>query len=155
MGFGKSNGCVQASFACPIKSSPDKKVGDRWFLSRRPKGTWLVCMDADFWKSWEHDRWMSDPQKAGALVLFGTPSDNDRLSDDQKKHLAYAKHLTSETEVEEVIRGSLKRHWKAKSDNNHWLDASYMCDVAASMKGVRLVRNPQPKVIQASDWFKG
>jgi hypothetical protein len=38
MGFGRSNGCVQTSFACPIKSSPDKKVGDRWFLSRRPKG---------------------------------------------------------------------------------------------------------------------
>jgi hypothetical protein len=156
MGFGKSNGCVKTSFDCPVKSSPDKKVGDRWFLSKRPKGTWLVAMDSDFWKSWEHDRWMSDPNKNGSLQLWGTPGDERRLSDDQKKHMVYSKHIVSETEVEEVIKGVLKRSWKAKSDNNHYLDASYMSNVAASMKGVRLIRNPRPAApMEASEWFKG
>ena len=156
MGFGKSNGCVKTSFTSPTKSSPDKKVGDRWFLSKQPKGTWLVVMDSDFWKSWEHDRWMSDPNRNGSLQLWGEAGTGDRLSDDQKKHLTYSKHLTAEVEVEEVIKGVLKRSWKAKSDNNHYFDASYMSNVAASMKGVRLVRNPRPAAtIEAGQWFKG
>jgi phage terminase large subunit GpA-like protein len=158
MGFGKSNGCVQTSFTAPVHNTTDKKMGDRWFLSKRPKGTWLVAMDADFWKSWEHDRWMSDPNKAGTMLLFGDKSyrPDGRLSQDQKGHFAYSKHLTAEVEVEEVVKGVLKRYWKARSDSNHYFDASYMSDVAASMMGVRLVKGP---VVQASmnaaEWFKG
>jgi hypothetical protein len=155
MGFGKSNGCVKTNFSSPVKSTPDKKIGDRWFLSKQPKGTWLVAMDSDFWKSWEHDRWMSDPNKNGSLQLWGEHGEGKWLSDDEKKHLSYAKHLTAETEVEEVVNGVLKRSWKAKSDSNHYLDASYMSDVAASMKGVRLIKNPRPAAaIDAAEWFK-
>ncbi len=154
MGFGKSNGCVKTSFTAPVKPSSDKKPGDRWFLSRQPRGTWLVCGDADFWKSWEHDRWLTDPHKPGALVLWGKPGDGKRLSDDQKKHLAYSKHITAEIEVEEVVKGALKRHFKNKSDTNHFLDASYMSDVAASMRGIRLVKGPKPAAtIDAEEWF--
>ena len=99
---------------------------------------------------------MSDPNRNGSLQLWGEAGTGDRLSDDQKKHLTYSKHLTAEVEVEEVIKGVLKRSWKAKSDNNHYFDASYMSNVAASMKGVRLVRNPRPAAtIEAGQWFKG
>ena len=49
----------------------------------------------------------------------------------------------------------LKRHFKVKSDSNHFLDASYMSNVAASMKGVRLVKGPAPAAaIDAGEWFK-
>ena len=156
MGFGKSNGCVKTSFAAPLRPSPDKKPGDHWFLSRHPRGIWLVCGDADFWKSWEHDRWLTDSHKPGSLVNWGMPGDGKRLSDDQKKHLAYSKHLTAEIEVEEVVKGVLKRSFKAKSDTNHFLDASYMSNVAASMKGIRLVKGPKPAPpIDAAQWFGG
>ena len=156
MGFGKSNGCVKTSFSPVLKPTADKKPGDRWFLSRQPRGTWLVCGDADFWKSWEHDRWLTDPHKNGSLVLFGTAGDGKRLSDDQKRHLAYSKHITAEIEVEELVKGVLKRHFKNKSDSNHYLDASYMSDVAASMKGIRLVKGRQPtQAIDAAEWFGG
>lgn len=155
MGFGKSNGCVKTSFTAPVRSTADKKTGDHWFLSRQPRGTWLVAGDADFWKSWEHDRWLTDPHRAGALVLFGTAGDGKRLSDDQKRHLAYSKHITAEIEVEEVVKGVLKRHFKNKSDSNHFLDASYMSNVAASMKGIRLVKGHKPaETINAAQWFK-
>jgi hypothetical protein len=154
MGFGKSNGCVKTSFTAPLRNTPDKKIGDRWFLSRQPRGTWLVCGDADWWKAWEHDRWMTDPHRPGSLVLFGQAGDGKRLSDDQKRHLAYSKHSVAEIEVEEVIKGVLKRHFKNKSDSNHMLDASYMADVAASMKGVRLVKGPKPsEVVDAAEWY--
>lgn len=140
----------------PVKPTADKKTGDRWFLSRQPRGTWLVCGDADFWKSWEHDRWLTDAHKNGSLVLFGTAGDGKRLSDDQSRHLAYSKHITAEIEVEELVKGVLKRYFKNKSDSNHYLDASYMADVAASMKGIRLVKGRQPvQAIDAAEWFGG
>jgi hypothetical protein len=153
MGFGKSAGCAQANFNAPATVSDTKKPGDRWFLSRRPNGTWLVCMDSDHWKAWEHDRWMTSPDKPGSMALFGSEPDRmdphyrpDRLSSDQKGHFSYAKHITAEVEVEEVVKGRLKRYWKSKNDNNHYLDASYMSDVAASMCGlVTLVAPPKQR----------
>ena len=35
--------------------------------------------------------------------------------------------------------------WKAKSENTHWLDASYYANVAANMRGVRLSSSAPPK----------
>ena len=139
MGFGKSAGAVRANFTIPVEVTADRRPGHRWFLSRKPKGVWLACFDADYWKSYEHDRWMSDPTKADSFLLFGEASErSDKLSQDQKGHFSYSKHITSEIEVEEVIKGVLKRYWKAKSDTNHYLDASDMASVAASMKGLRI-----------------
>jgi hypothetical protein len=78
--------------------------------------------------------------------MFGQSSTRpDRLSDDEKRHHAYARHITNEIEVEEVVKGVLKRSWKAKNDNVHWLDASYYADVAANMKGIRLVNASVPQ----------
>jgi hypothetical protein len=139
MGFGRSSGCIQTNFSQVQRRTKDKKPGDGWFMSRQGK-TWLVCADADRWKAWEHDRWMTTPGRAGSLQMFGQPSERpDRLSDDEKHHHAYARHITNETEVEEVIKGVLKRKWKPKSDNVHWFDASYYANVAANMKGIRLM----------------
>ncbi len=157
MGFGRSAGCTSASFREPTKTQTDKRMGQRWFLSKRPRGVWLVCTDADHWKSFEHDRWMRDPNKPGALLLYGHGDEEhpERMSDDQKKHFSYAKHLTAEAEVEEVVAGKLKRYWKSKSDSNHYFDASYMTDVAATMVGVPLLATAArpPQVMEASQWF--
>ena len=63
------------------------------------------------------------------------------------------------TQVEEVIKGKLQRKWKAKNSNNHWLDAAYMSDVAASMLGVRLLKQENPaaageaKATAAGGWM--
>lgn len=137
MGFGKSSGCTQANFSEAQRSTADKRVGNGWFLSRK-SGLWLVCADADRWKAWEHDRWLSDPDKPGALHMWGRPSENpDRLSDDQSAHHSYARHIVSESEVDEVHKGSMRRRWKAKSANNHWLDASWYASVAMSVRGLQ------------------
>jgi hypothetical protein len=157
MGFGRSAGCTSAAFREPTKTQHEKRMGQRWFLSKRPRGVWLVCTDADFWKSYEHDHWMRDPAKPGALLLYGHGDEEhpERMSDDQKKHFSYAKHLTAETEVEEVVKGALKRYWKSKSDSNHYLDASYMTDVAATMLGVPLLGTAAraPQIVTAGEWF--
>jgi hypothetical protein len=139
MGFGKSNGCTQANFTDIQRRTPDKKPGDGWFLSKKGR-IWLVCADADRWKAWEHDRWMTAVGKPGCMTLFGTGGEpGGRLSDDEKAHHAYARHICNEVEVEEPVKGRIKRYWKAKSDNTHWLDASYYSDVAANMEGIKLL----------------
>jgi hypothetical protein len=141
MGFGKSGGCVQANFSEILRRSRTKKPGDGWFESKSDKGSWYVAMDTDRWKAWEHDRWMTTPGMPGSLQGFGEPSTkHDRLSDDEKVHTSYAHHITNEKEVEEIVRGQLKRYWKAKG-SNHWLDASYMSNVAANMLGIKLLNN--------------
>lgn len=138
MGFGKSSGCTQANFNDVQRRTLDRKPGNGWFLSRRGK-LWLVCADTDRWKAWEHDRWMTTPGKPLSLQMFGQPSEKpDRLSDDEKSHHAYAHHIVSEVEVEEPYKGTVRRVWKPKNKNTHWLDASYYSDVAAAMKGIKI-----------------
>jgi hypothetical protein len=144
-GLGKSAGCVSASFTDAQKATRDRTPGDGWFITRcgaPGEQLSLVSMDTDRWKAWEHDRWMTDPGQVGALTLFGQPSENTGyLSYDQKSHWQYARHITAEVEAEEIHKGALKRMWKVKSPENHWLDASYMSDVAANICGIKLLRS--------------
>lgn len=146
MGFGKSAGCTQANFSRDQKPSDSKYVGDGWTLVEVDRinwpGIWRANMEADKWKAWEHDRWMTDPAKPGCMFLYGDSSDDPRrLSSDERDHMTYAKQIVAEIEIEEVHKGVLRRRWHSKSDKNHFLDASYMCDVAANMKGIRLLRD--------------
>ena len=60
------------------------------------------------------------------------------MSDDEKAHHAYARHITNEIEIEEPHKGTVRRLWKPKSENTHWLDASYYSDVAAGIKGIQI-----------------
>ena len=141
IGHGRSSGNITTNFRSPVASSPQKVIGWRFFLAIRPNGTgWLVHMDADHWKAWEHDRWMSDPDKPGGMTVFGTKTPwEDRLGPDEKAHHAFARHICAEIEVEEPDKqGVMKRYWKPKSDNNHWFDAAYRSNVAAAMAGVQM-----------------
>ncbi len=141
MGFGKSSGCVKTSFNSPVRVTNDRRPGDGWFLSARPGGVWLCGMDADRWKGWEHDRWMTPPDQPGTCLLFGDLGIGDRLSDDQKGHFSFAKHITAEIEIEDPTKNKgMVRRWKVKSNTNHYFDASYMADVAANMCGITLLR---------------
>jgi len=149
MGFGKSAGCAKANFSPVSKQTESRIPGDGWFFSRVDDSFWFCAMDADRWKAWEHDRWMTAPDRPGAMRLYGEPSQvPGRLSFDQKGHFSYSKHITAEIEVEEPVKNGLVRKWKSKSDNNHWLDASYMANVAGHIKGIRLLqpkREPKPQ----------
>jgi phage terminase large subunit GpA-like protein len=131
------------AYRAPEANGKKVLVGSHWHMSfLEAKGVWLVGLDADYWKRWVHDRFMTSlvnedgtPYR-GSLGLFGA---------DDRKHLSYAKHLTAETEVEEFVKGKgLKRLWKKTNRNNHWFDATYMACAAASMNGVELLTRPDP-----------
>jgi phage terminase large subunit GpA-like protein len=99
----------------------------------------LVTASADQWKAWEHDRWMTARDKPGCMFLYGEPGESELLSPDQRAHGHYAHHICAEVEVEEEYKGALRRRWASKNKENHWLDASYYADVAAAIKGVRVL----------------
>jgi len=162
MGFGKSRGCAKTNFSDQVHTSADRKPGDGWFLSRRPKGVWLVCCDTDRWKRWEHDRWMTPEGRPGCMSIFGEPvkeRDFRRMTDGQREILAYAHHIVAEVEREDPVKGVIVRKWVAKSNNNHWLDASYLSDVAANLKGISLLKTDDGKmarkaaVVAAGGWM--
>lgn len=138
MGQPTKAGPIQAKFYAPVRNTMDQRTGDGWYERRQPKGIWLVSMHTDRWKLWEHDRWMTATDQPGTMFLWGEPG-GARLSEDQKQHHSYAHHIVAEVESETVRKGVRTREWLVKSDNNHWLDASYMADVAANMMGIRLV----------------
>lgn len=139
MGVGAQSGRIRTNFRQPLVNTHDRHAGDGWFEQRQPGNVWLVNMDTNRWKTWEHDRWMTATDKPGVLFMYGDGGDGKQLTPDQKAHHSYAHHIVAEIEIETIKRGVLVREWKAKSPNNHWLDASYMADVAASMKGIRLL----------------
>ncbi len=74
-----------------------KHVGEGFHINRlRAERIFLAEVDADYWKTWVHQR-LSTPQgKEGAMTLFQAAP---------QEHLALAKHLTAETKTEEFVSG--------------------------------------------------
>lgn len=138
LGHGKSSGCTTANFRDVFTRTPNRKPGDGWFETRSPGGIWVVNTDADRWKAWEHDRWMSPTGTPGSLQMFG---ERDMTIQQERAHRAethaYSHSVCNEKEVEEIVRGTLKRYWKTFGPN-HWLDASALSDVAANILGLRI-----------------
>lgn len=153
MGFGKSAGCVRTSWRDVTTATDKVKPGDGYRLVKRGR-LWLVEADADRWKSYEHARWMTGPGRPGRLEIFGELDElaerQGRMSDDQKRHFAYAKHITNEIEIEEPYKGTLRRRWKSVSDNNHWLDASAYSDVGARIRGITIAVQAAPQKTAAA-----
>jgi hypothetical protein len=99
---------------------------------------WLYELDTDYWKQFVHERFLTptfDDQnflRRGALSLFTQPGD--------RKHTSFAQHVVAEELVSEFKEGKgLKTYWHPVSENNHWLDATYMASAAASARGVYLL----------------
>jgi hypothetical protein len=147
-GVGQSNGCVRGRYIHMQKRTPTCKPGDGWNLSLQlPARVWLVNCDTDRWKAFEHARWMTPMGEPGAASLFGSMTDEERKIIKQRlprmsqEHHGFAAHITAEVQVEEVVRETLRTYWKLKASRaqNHYLDAAYMSDVAASMRGIRLL----------------
>jgi hypothetical protein len=99
---------------------------------------WLYEMDTDYWKQFIHERFLTptfDEQnflRRGALSLFVQPND--------RKHTSFAQHIAAEELVSEFKEGKgVKTSWNKISENNHWLDATYMAAAAASARGIYLL----------------
>jgi phage terminase large subunit GpA-like protein len=103
---------------------------------------WLYDLDTDYWKQFVHERFLTPTfdeknlLRRGALSLFVQPND--------RKHTSFANHITAEELVTEFKEGKgVKTYWDPTSDNNHWLDATYMAAAAAGARGIYLL-TPTP-----------
>lgn len=132
----------------PKKTGPVVvKIGEGYHISRlQAKRTYLVEVDADFWKSWVHERLTlelppeGDPAApvAGVMTFYQGAATNE--------HRTLAHHLTAEKQVEEFVAGKgTVRRWALVRRNNHWLDAIYNAAAAAHFCGVRVVKESVPE----------
>lgn len=118
------------------KAGKDCQVGHDWFISRQPAGVRLVNMHSDHWKRAVHDGFSAPPGAAGSLSLYhAAPLD----------HVQFARQITAEREDEGFQPGvGTTRWWTVIRKDNHYLDCTYGCHVAADMLGIRLVKDPKP-----------
>lgn len=90
-----------------------------------------VVYDTNFWKSFMAARWLATMGDRASLALWGR---------DPARHLCYAEHLCAEYRVPTEGRGRKVDEWKLRPEahDNHWLDCTVGCVVAASLLGVAL-----------------
>ena len=92
----------------------------------------VVEVNADYWKSWVHQRFRTPGTEPGSLTLFHSPSANE--------HHAFAKHITAEKQLEEFIAGKgMQVRWDRIRRDNHWFDCSYLACAAGSFCGARII----------------
>lgn len=133
------------------KKSNLRGVGEAYSFHRmHDKGVLLVEINADYWKSWVHQRLSTPVEKPGAMTLFQLPP---------YEHLSLAKHLTAERKIEEFVTGKgVVTRWERIRKNNHWFDALYNACAAGHAAGVRLLPEervkPNPPIRRESEPVK-
>ncbi len=104
-----------------------------------PEKVNLFEMDADYWKSWVHQRLETPIDMPGAMTFYRAPS---------QEHMTLVKHLTAERKSEEFVAGKgVVTRWERVRKATHFLDCMYNAAVAGYQRGARLPDEPplQPK----------
>jgi len=94
----------------------------------------LVHINADFWKTWVHERLAQPIDQPGSVCLYDSP--------DRNEHITFAKHMTSEKAERRFVpgRGDVQV-WVRKSRVNHLLDCFYIAAAASHLSGARLIED--------------
>jgi phage terminase large subunit GpA-like protein len=106
----------------------ERPPGDHCYMPST-KGTRefpYVMIDTNHWKSFVHGALLTAPGDPGALTLFG---------DNATQHALFASHITAETyKTPKSEQGIPVSEWtlRPQRPDNHWLDATVICAVAAS-----------------------
>lgn len=107
-----------------------RKLGEHYhFVHHKEQEFILVEMDANYWKSRTHERFVLPASDPGALTLFSAP---------MAEHTKFAKHMVSEKQVEKYDPGKgTVRVWERVSRANHWFDAMSLAMAAGHFVGER------------------
>ena len=113
------------------KPQKGDRFGFNWRLSRIPDNPKRrrAAYDANFWKSFVHERMMFPTGDRGGLTVFkAPPGDHDMFAD----------QFCAERPVKVEAKGRSVIQWGAdpSSPDNHYLDCVAGCAVAASISGV-------------------
>ncbi len=145
-GFGQGRGKFHQG-----KETATRRIGEQWAKVRQDdagyRDIWLHEFDADHWKRFVHQRFLTPSRddngdyRCGSMSLFQSPQSH--------RHAKYARQVANEVWIEEFIPGKgPKRYWD-KRGANHWLDASAMACVAMSMIGVRVVGGQRKRSVKS------
>ena len=116
-----------------IKRAAGERVGLNWRIPsvQGKRAARHVSFDSNWWKSFLRHRLLAPPGERGAMLLFGC---------DPAAHQLFGEHISSEYSVRTAGRGREVDEWKLRPDrhDNHWLDTTVGCCVAASICGCAL-----------------
>lgn len=137
LGFGTGQQYVRAYWRPKERSAEIAVIGEGYHIRRqRSPRVNVVHVDADFWKSWAHERWSTPLGTPGAATLFHA---------EPHEHLTFAKHLTAEEQRTEFKpKHGMVTVWVRKNRANHFLDAYSLACAAGHYAGARLIDDPQP-----------
>lgn len=143
VGHGEGTQYLYRYTAPKLKKKNVGRIGLEYHVDRDvPAKTWVVHVNADFWKTWLHSGLAipvdqeSDEPTPGAITFYH--------STDRNEHIPLVKQLTAEKQVEEFVpeRGTVTK-WVRLNRKNHLLDCSYNACAAGHLVGVRLIE-PRP-----------
>jgi hypothetical protein len=114
------------------KKKPGERRGLNWQIPRRDPGkreVWHVIYDTNFWKSWVHAGLAAPAGDPTSISLYGRKPDEHRL---------FADHHVAEYRVVTEGRGRRVDEWQNRpgKPDNHWLDGTVGCCVAASIEKI-------------------
>jgi hypothetical protein len=126
---------------------PGQQRGHHWLLATisSAKGRY-VQHDANYWKTFLHQRLAAAQGDAGCLSLHGRLR-SDRQPANLQLHRMLADHLVSEYRTKTSGHGRTLDEWKQPPNrpDNHLLDCLAGCCVAASMLGIPVMGQESPK----------
>ncbi len=138
MGCGKSGRTIKQTFREILNNhNPDRRVGDGWFMDRIMGLCWEVRIEKERFVLFEQSRW--EAPNAGFWLFGEKVADPNavRLSEAEKVHQSYAKHIVNEYQTEEMVNGVMRLKWHA-TNMVHFLDASVYATAAALKEGIEL-----------------
>lgn len=141
-----SHGRYYGAAKKPMSESPRKKGEKRglnWILTypKTAQTVRYIYFDANFWKSFVHERLNTDMGGRGCLSLFGKDTRPLRM---------FADHMVAEFYIQTEGRDRKLDEWTLRvgQKENHFFDGAILCSVGASMRGVAIEKRrtaPKPK----------
>jgi hypothetical protein len=122
-----------------VVQEPNKKTrvsSTHWY--KRPRADrrgYLYHFDADYYKEYVHNRFLQAPGETGCATLWGN---------EPRAHRLYGKHICGE--VYDVEKGK----WDVVGPN-HFLDATVLSELAASLLGIRLRMDVTPVALAVDE----
>jgi len=138
----KGYGSNQQIYRQPDKPGGARKIGYQfWGNLLVNERMWLYHVNSDYWKKAVQDGFLLPVGEKGSLTIFGSKFENG----------VFANQICAEQWEREFKTGKgIIEGFKAKSHDNHYLDALHYAAVGASMLGVALIGAPENVVTQKS-----
>ena len=125
---------------------PQMIIGERLHAQFFPgPKVWLYELDADYWKQFVHERFLTPTFDENNMLRRGSLSLYQ--PEGSKKHISICQHVAAEELVTEFKEGKgTKTFWLKNNPNNHWLDALAMASAGTEVLSLKLIGGSEAEV---------